>query len=136
MPRKKKVVETIIVELNTVEKEYIKLSLAEVYRTQGRINEEDFERLASKLDKPLDQVRNFANGLPDIVAPEQPKPKPEKKLTHSQQFVRNTMAQKTASGRNGITIMSDAVGAQIEDSMRNNRNPKSTTRDDCVYRGN
>lgn len=121
--------------LTQVEKDYIKLYLSDLQRTKGRIDPSDFEVLAEKLGKSVETIKNFASQQPEVIQEEAPK-KAELKLTHMQETIRNTVINKTASGRSGVAVMSDAASTMIAEQNKIRPNPVTPKYERNIYRGN
>lgn len=121
--------------LTVVEKDYIKLYLADLQKNKGKVTPEDFQWLAERVSKSVETVTRFANQQPEVEI-EKETPQSEKpKLTPIQEMVRNNMKGKTASGRDSVSFMSEANSQLIQDIGKSG--PKKSSRfDRNIYRGN
>jgi hypothetical protein len=125
--------------LTQVEKDYIKLYLADLMRTKGKVTPPDFDLLAEKMNKPVDIVKTFASGQAEIVVtePETEKPKPKSKLNHIQKTIREQMKGETAGRRDNVTFMSEGTSTLIQEAAKHNPNQSASPKyESNIYRGN
>lgn len=122
--------------LTIIEKDYIKLYLADLQRNKGRIDPIDLQFLAEKIDKPLELVKNFANRQPEVIqTPETPVEK-KPQLTDMQKNIRSTIINETASKKQSVAVMSEGASVLIEEQKKVQSRPSGGKYDRAIYRGN
>lgn len=122
-------------ELSTLEKKFIDYSIKDILAKKGHLEEEDLVFIANELDKSVELVREYFEGVSPV---ESEKPtKTKKVLTEPQSRLRSMMNLPTAAGKGNITVASEAAITVIEDSIKKgNSNQGANRHERNIFRGN